>query len=118
MFPEKMIPTILAQGLLAAMVVGFSFGGTSARAEESESFLPAADIAKAINASELTHDDTQEESYSDEEDLPPVDLMWEPWAMPEAVRSWILFNVPPAALEKLERNEDQHGDPLFRRQRG
>lgn len=117
MFPEKIIPTILAKGLLAAMIVGFSFWGIPARAED-ESFLPAADIAKAINASELAQEETHEESYSDEEDLPPVDLMWEPWAMPEAVRSWILFNVPPAALEKLQRNEDQHGDPLFRRQRG
>lgn len=93
---------ILAFAFLGTLVTGWAW---------AQDKLPAADIVRAINDSEAEAaeaDDTQEP--------PPVTgtpIEWDFYAIPEGMRSWLFFSMPPEAFDRLEENQDEHGKPVF-----
>lgn len=88
------IPTILGSSLIWA--------------RDERQGLPAAMIAQSIAESEESMEAEEVENFL------TAKVTWDPEAMPEAKRSWILLNVPEDILEKMGRNEDQNGDPLLK----
>lgn len=94
-------PLSILLGLEAAF---FMF---AARADEAEPHFPAAEVARSIVRGEESVEKEEEEEFL------RAPVSWDPYAMPEASRSWLLLGVPEQVLEKLQKNEDQNGNVLF-----
>lgn len=103
-FPTSAKKLALGLGFLA--VVFFAL------ASQAQSLLPVRQIISSIYDYESRIAD--EQLAAEEKQYGPVNpYAWEPDAFPEAMRSWLLYDVPADVLDEIEQNKDENGEVLL-----
>lgn len=71
--------------------------------------LPAAEILEMIQTSEIRNEETFNETHPELHTPAPglSTIEWEPGAMPEAVRSWLEWELPEEVLNELRNNQSR-----------